>query len=130
MKIESQINSFATSCYREILDIKRLGCISNEVILERINRQPLVNTVRRRQLGWLGHVLRRDKDEPARIFALYVPEQRHGKARAGRPRATYLDQVSSLLTNDSKSLTADKIAEMAKDKKQWRKWTAAYQAKD
>ena len=70
--------------------------------------------MRRRQLGWLGHVLRRHEDEPAAIFALYVPE--HGTAKRGKPPLTYLKYIASLLTDNPEHLTAEKIAKLANDR--------------
>lgn len=76
----------------------RLDFVPNEDILATVGRRPLINSVRRRQLGWLGHVLRRDEKEPARIFALYSPERE--RAIRGQPPKTYLKQrgVASLQT--------------------------------
>jgi hypothetical protein len=81
-----KINSFATSCYRALLGVGRLDKVPNDEILHRVGKPPLINAVRRRQLRWLGHVLRRDEREPARIFALYIPE--HSKAIQKRIKNT------------------------------------------
>ena len=81
-----KINSFATTCYRVLLGVKWSDRVPNEDILANVGRRPLVNEVRRRQLGWLGHVLRRHEDEPAAIFARNVPE--HGTAKRGKPPLT------------------------------------------
>jgi hypothetical protein len=104
--IESKINSFATTCYRALLGLKWSDRVPNEDIRVKVGRRPLINEVRRRQLGWLGHVLRRHEDEPAAIFALYVPE--HGTAKRGKPPLTYLKQIASLLTNNPEHLTVEK----------------------
>ena len=89
-KLESRINTFATSCYREILDIRRFFAL-------------------------------------ARIFALYVPER--GKAKRGRPRPTYLNQIASLLTTSPDSITTENIVDLANNRTEWSKRTAAFQAK-
>ena len=68
--LENRLNAVATSCYRELLGIRRLDRVPNDDILALVERHPLINTVRRRQLGWLGHILRRDDREPGYIFAL------------------------------------------------------------
>ena len=122
--LETKLNAVATSCYREILGIRRLDRVPNDDILALVGRHPLINTVHRRQLGWLGHILRRDDREPGYIFALYTPE--HGKTGRGRPPTTYLKQTASLLTSDPKGMTADQIALLAKNDKEWSKRVAAY----
>ena len=119
-----KINSFATSCYRVLLGVGRLDKVPNDEILHRVGKPPLINAVRRRQLGWLGHVLRRDEREPARIFALYIPE--HGKPGRGKPPLTYLKQSATLLSNAPDQVTADHIAKWATNKKTWHDRTAAY----
>ena len=86
--------------FRHICSIsRRLDHVPNEDILPTVGRRPLINSVRRRQLGWLGSDLRRDEREPAKIFALYTPE--HGKAKQGKPPNTYLKQIASLLFGDT-----------------------------
>lgn len=124
--MESKINSFATSCYRALLGISRLDRVPNEDILATVGRRPLINSVRRRQLGWLGHVLRRDEREPAKIFALYTPE--HGKAKQGQPPNSYLKQAATLLFGDSKEITPKNIIELANNKAAWGRRTAAFRA--
>ena len=94
------------------------------VLINTVYKPPLINTVYKRQLGWLGHVLRRDEREPARIFALYTPE--HGKPKAGKPPLTYLKQTARLLSSNPEQVTADHIAKWANSKKEWHDRTAAY----
>jgi hypothetical protein len=123
-QLMSKINSFATSCYRALLGVGRLDKIANNEILTRVGKPPLINTVRRRQLGWLGHVLRRDEREPVRIFALYIPE--HGNPGRGKPPLTYLKQTASLLSSTPDQVTVDHIAKWANKRKEWHDRTAAY----
>jgi len=75
--MENKINAFATSCYRIMLNIKRLDRVSNAQIYEMTSTCPLINTVKQRQLRFLGHILRMPEEELCRIYALYVPT--HGK---------------------------------------------------
>ena len=82
--MESKINSFATSCYTIMLDIKRKD-------RNMTNIEPLVHCVRKRQLGFLGHILQLPEEEPARRYALYIPS--HGKRRPGRPHTSYLAYI-------------------------------------
>ena len=54
------------------------------------NTGPLVYYVRKRLLGFLGHVghvLHLPEEAPARRHAFYVPP--HGKGKPGRPRTSY-----------------------------------------
>ncbi|XP_073231851.1 uncharacterized protein [Porites lutea] len=56
--MESEINAFGTSCYRIMLNIKRIDRVSNAKIYDLTQTAPLVENVRTRQLRFLGHVLR------------------------------------------------------------------------
>jgi hypothetical protein len=121
-QLEKKINSFATECYRRMLNIKRTDHITLESIYEQVKRRPLMETVRSRQLGWLGHVMRMEsKEEPAKIFALYEPKPSHGKARRGAKKISYRSQISKMLTGSAEKLTTVELIELAKDRSEWRK---------
>jgi hypothetical protein len=81
--LEKSLNSFATSCYRIILNIKRLDKISNNRIYEMVKQEPLVQTIQRRQLRFIGHCLRRNQTEFTNTYALYTPKPGHGKRKRG-----------------------------------------------
>ena len=61
------------------------------------------------------------------IFSLYVPE--HGTVNRSKPPLTYLKQIAWLLTNNPEHLTAEKIAKLANDRKEWSRRTAANKGK-
>ena len=69
--MESEINAFGTSCYRIMLNIKRIDRVSNAKIYDLTQTAPLVENVRTRQLRFLGHVLRIAGDERCKEYALY-----------------------------------------------------------
>ena len=71
----SKINAFATSCYRIMLNItcKCLNRVTNAKVYQMTDSQPLITTVRQRQLRSLGHILRRPEGEPCRRYALFTP---------------------------------------------------------
>lgn len=123
-ELERQLNSFATRCYRGILGLSLFDHISNDQLYQRVNQPPLIEVVRRLQLRWLGHALRRDDLEPAKIFALYEPEEGHGKSKVGRPRLTWSQYVSGILSRYRVGLTKDNIVELARDRKCWQKVVA------
>ena len=95
VNMENKINAFATSCYRIMLNIKRLDCVSNARVYEMTNTQPLINTARHRQL-----------DEPCKRYALYVPT--HGRRRPGRRRTCYLNILHSEAARGHRKLSASR----------------------
>ena len=88
-------DEFATSCYRIMLYIKRLDREKNTQIHEMTNTQPLINTIRQRQLRFLTPILRTPEDEPFRRYALFLSN--HGRRRPGRQRTSYISHVQKLL---------------------------------
>ena len=92
---KTKINAFATSCYRVMLNIKRIDHVLNTTVYSMTNTVPLIHLVRHRQLKFLGHILQMSKEEPARRYALYIPTI--GKRRPGRPRTSYLNYYKDCL---------------------------------
>ncbi|XP_078660078.1 uncharacterized protein LOC144904809 [Branchiostoma floridae x Branchiostoma belcheri] len=115
--MENKLNAFATSCYRVMLNIKRLDHVSNAWIYKLTNTRPLITMVRQRQLRFLGHALRMPVGEPCRTYALYVPT--HGKRRPGRQRLDYLGYVRNLLGDTEGDLRPEDIANLAADRRSW-----------
>ena len=102
-----------------MLHKKRVDKIKLDDIYKQVDRCPLINTVRKRQLGWLGHVLRRSDEEPTKKFALYEPAANHGQPKRGAPKLTYKSQIAVLLTG-AKDLSNDEIENLAQNRKLWR----------
>ena len=93
--------------------------VSNQELYRRTGQRPVREIVRVRQLKFTGHCLRMNKEEYANIYALYKSEV--GQNPIGRPKETYLDQISKYVSGDKRiKLTADEIARMATDKGKWR----------
>ena len=77
--MEGKINAFATSCYRIMLNIKRVDRIPNTAVYNMTDTTPLIRRIRTQQLKFLGHILRLPEDEPVQVMhwysaALYVPK--------------------------------------------------------
>ena len=74
--------------------------------------------IREGHLKFIGHCLRMDKEEYTNIYALYKSEV--GQNPVGRPKETYLDQISKYVSADKRiKLTGDEIARKARDKSEW-----------
>ena len=121
--MENKINAFGTSCYRIMLNIKRTDHVSNERVYTITNTVPLINSVRSRQLRFLGHILRMQEDEPCRRYALYTPL--HGKRRPGRQRTSYLSYAQKLLGDFDNLLLPDAITTLASNRSTWRNFVVA-----
>ena len=123
--LASMINTFQTRCLRIILGIKRLDRVSNRQIYETTSSSPLMSTVRMRQLKFLGHILRMDKNELINIYALYIPP--HGKRPPGGQMMSFVNSILKSI-DPSGTLTAQDITRAAQDKDGWRKLAVACSA--
>ena len=79
--------------------------IKLDYIYAQVNRRPLIYTINKRQLGWLGHTLRRDKDEPTtnNLSALWNQQLSNTvKQSEDRKNSQYTSQISKLITAGAK----------------------------
>ena len=118
-KLENSLNSFATSCYRVMLNIKRIDKVSNIRIHELIGiKDPLVLTVQRRQLRFVGHCLRKAENELINKYVLYTPELSHGNRGRGQPKMLYPDYIGQLIDSETPP-TIDDIRAAARNRQGW-----------
>ena len=83
--MESKINSFTTSCYRIMLNIMRKDHASNTIIHAITNIKHLVHCVRKRQVGFLCHILRFPEEEPVIKYAFYYHITARGHLDVHKP---------------------------------------------
>ncbi|XP_068687812.1 uncharacterized protein [Montipora foliosa] len=111
---------FHTKSLRGILRISWLNKISSEELLRRCEQESMTNILMKRKWRWIGHVLRRDKDDNARIALYLTPE---GKRKRGRPKTTWRRIVMEELRAIGE--TWDSIGRKAQDRQEWRSFVAA-----
>jgi hypothetical protein len=97
-----------------MLGVKRIDHVTNEYIHAQVNQKPLTYYIIKRQLTWIGHLLRIDKKELCRKYAFYEP--RHGASRRGRPALNFVNYISEMLGGAS----ATEIERAAQDRETWK----------
>ena len=102
-----------------MLNIKHTDNITNDEIYKRTQQIPLSNKVLQRQLTWIGHMIRRDSDEPIRIYGLYEPKTEIGKTKRGRPAESYASYIAGLISKVVK-LSSEEIEAAAQQRDQWK----------
>ena len=114
-----KLDVFARTCYRIMLGVRQSDDhMTNDELYKKSAQRPIRELIRERQLKFIGHCLRMDREEPANIYALYKSEV--GQNPVGRPRETYLDQISRYVTTDKRvKLSGEEIARKARDKSEW-----------
>ena len=91
----NKIDTIQRKFLRKLLQIKWPKVISNNRLYEKTNHKPWSETVKRGSLRWLGHLLRMDKETPARrALDEYLKE---GKHPVGRPKETWIRSVRRIL---------------------------------
>ena len=118
------LDSFATSCYRIMLNIRRLDHVTNEEIYKRVNQQPLSISIQRRQLTWIGHILRREPEEPIRKYALYQISNQLGTSKIGGHTTDYANYIAKIISKEAR-LTAQEIEKAANKRESWKKLVIA-----
>ena len=122
-KHEQQLNAFATSCYRIMLHINKKDHIKNSDLYERTNTEKLYKTIIKRQLEFIGHILRLPKDEPSRLYALYEPTDRleDAKTKRGKTKTTYATYITHIMFHKSVSSQTAKLEANAANRDTWKK---------
>jgi hypothetical protein len=119
-KLKTKVDVFVRKIYRIMFGIRQSEVhMTNKELYAFTEQQETSKEIRRRQLKFIGHILRMPTNEPANTYALYKSEIKTSN-RKGRPRYSYLDQISTALTGDQKiKMDAKEIAELAMDKNGW-----------
>ncbi len=101
-----------------MLKIKRLDHVINDEVYKRLNQQPVSNKMKRRQLAWIGHILRRDKDERLRKYAQL------GSTKRGRKAKYFASYIAEIISINTK-LTAQEIEGADQQRDSWKKLVIA-----
>lgn len=113
--IEQKLQVFTNRCLRNILQVWWPKRISNEDLWQRTGEEPIGNQIKRRKFGWLGHTLRKEKDEIPRRALQWHPE---GKRKSGRPKETWTKK-----TQREAGMSLAEMGFLAKDRRNWKKFT-------
>ena len=72
--LANKIQVFINKCLRRILRIKWTDMISNKDLWKRANQTPIVSEIKRRKWNWIGHVLRREPTNIAKMSLEWNPQ--------------------------------------------------------
>ena len=110
--MEKRLEAMEMWCWRRMLRVSWTQKRSNVSILESIgSRRELLAVVRKRQMAFLGHVVRADGLEN-----LAVTGRIAGTRSRGRPRIKYLDRMKEYIGG----ITTHQLLNMTRDRDQWR----------
>ena len=115
--MEKRLEAFEMWCWRRMLRVSWVERRTNESIFQEIGmRRELLITIRRRQLGFLGHVLRREGLENLSLTGRIA-----GSRGRGRPRIKYMDGIKKTIPGGR---STGEILQMTRDRREWKSMIA------
>ena len=108
-----------------MIGITILDRVSNEELYKRIGLPLVVELIRKRQLSWLGHALRRENDEISKVFALYIPEQDLRPDKRGAPKLSYREYITKVIRTCFDVEEPVELGRLVKNRACWKNVVAA-----
>ena len=113
-KLKNELIASGTSCYRILLNIRRIDRVTNQHVLNIAQRKHLSEKLLSKQLRVLGHWIRRPPETTIK-YALYTTNQRRN--RRGRQLATYVKLMEKVTGMDNHALIP-----LAENREEWRRF--------
>ena len=110
-----RVQAFVNRCLRRILNVYWPRVISNATLLEETGQQSVMVDIRRRKWRWLGHTLRRPRENITREALAWNPQ---GKRKRGRPRNTWRRDLEAETTRTG--LHWRNLEKIAQDRGEWK----------
>ena len=82
--------------------------VTNEDLYDKVESVPISIMICHCQMSFTGHCLRMNQDEPENIYMLYTSKIKNSNRR-GRPKMSYIDQISTYMSSDKKGKTVEEI---------------------
>ena len=116
-EMKSKLNAVEMWFYRRMLRVSWRDRVTNGEVLERVGQQrSLLGELRKRQMSFLGHVIRGEKLEHLCLTGMI-----EGRRARGRQRIKYLDTIVEDLEG---RMTANQLIQSARDRERWKLVTA------
>ena len=115
-KIESQVTATEMRFLRRVAGKTRKDMIRNNTIREELGVEALTTKVEKSQLRWFGHVCRMGRER----LPKKIKDARTYKRTQGRPRTTWIENISKLGAKRGKKL--EEMEKEALDRNKWKKF--------
>lgn len=116
-RMEKRLEAMELWLWRRMMKIPWTARMSNEAVLGVVGeRRQIMLAIRKRQLKFLGHVLRRNGTEHLIITGMI-----EGSRGRGRPREKYMDSLSRLTRDGRRPV---QMIQNAQDRKKWKSMVA------
>jgi len=114
---EHRLDVFQTKCLRRIFKIRWQQHITNVTVREIAGMEKISDEIRRRRWNWIGHLLRRERNDDCVVALGWTPE---GRRNRGRPKTTWRRMVENE-RNKAGWKTWNAVRHSATDREQWRR---------
>lgn len=111
----SKLQASEMKYLRAVKGVSRIDRIRNENIRRELGAKELSTTIDETRLRWFGHIQRMGANRPTRKI---WEAKTGGRRTAGRPRATWDEEIGRVLK--SKGLESTEARELAEDRQGWR----------
>jgi len=115
------LDIFHTKCLRRIYKVFWPYVVSNRELLSRSNGREISREVLKRKWDWLGHILRRNKDDHCQVAITWAPE---GKRKVGRPIVNWR-RTAERERNSMGWSSWNQARQVAINRAEWRRCTEA-----
>ena len=112
--LKSKIQAVEMKYLRKVKGITRRDRVRNEQVREELNIEPIISTIEKQQMKWLGHLHRMTDERQVKTVWQTRTAQRRTR---GRPRKTWNDVVAENLMK--RGITWMEAGRLARDKKKW-----------
>ena len=111
----TKLQTFVNRCLRHILHIRWQERITNQEVWSRAKQERVETQILRRKWYWLGHTLRKPRDNITRHALRWTPQ---GRRSRGRPKTTWRRSLEKEIQHLGK--TWAQIERTAQDRRKWR----------
>ena len=111
-----KLQSFHTSCLRNILHIFWPKKISNNELFKLTEQEDTSIVLTRKRWSWVGHVFRRESTSISKVALTWTPQ---GKRKIGRPNSSWRRTAEAEL--QGLNLTWGQASQLAKDRQEWKR---------
>ena len=110
-----KVRAFINKCLRRILRIRWPEKVRNEELWERTGQEPVKSVISRRKWSWIGHTLRKPKDNITKQALRWNPS---GKRSRGRRKHTWRRGMEAEMA--AKGYNFSGLEKMAQNRVRWK----------
>ena len=115
-RMEERVQAMEMWMWRRMMKISWTERKTNEEVLTMIGeKRELLKTIRRRQMKFVGHIMRRGGIESTVLTGMI-----EGKRGRGRPREKYMDGLVRAVGANGRNATPAQLLQATSDRKRWR----------